>query len=659
MVGLNSTQLHIFILAVITTIASALPFLTSYPLLIGEPFDTRLQIVIHEHWFLFLNGERPLRDLYIFYPFDKTLGYSDIFLVNGLLYSFARFLEFDIITAWNFTNFLISLIGTAGFAILLNKILKNKLLIYPALLILTNNYAYLAFLTIWPNIVGYLLISWALLILYKIHHSNKDNLVPTLNALFLFIPILTMSYWYVGFFTICGTLLYFSLQFFADRRSFVNKFNLFSNSRSLRSLILISPVWLGAWTLFFFISFPTLDSLSRTKNEFIKGSLSIKNFFANDFLEPNFLKTVIKDSPIANLIMPESSWSVGFSIITITFFILIKIFSKKDILNLNLLSNCTFIAIILTLFLTIRINEFSFYIIIWEYLDIFGVIRTPVRINLLVNMLMLLVIFKFLDSYATSLKKVVLSIFFVMIISLDQFRILSGTWSEDSLINQDLKKQSKIVSKYCDFFSLTNEGAGIWSDTIEGMVLSSLANVPTMNGYSGAFPKNSLLDSVPDAWNMPNKYEYSFNYIDKMNIHEGSCILTNANLYQLDKANPLFIDIDLEESSFWEYNEISHWIWIAKREVQLKIFNPFRDSTINLSNIFIEKAPCVDEIKIRVLAGNKSFNLSLTERNPRKSLNLSSLVNEEHINLTLITDSDSCKVGNDPRDLAYSIYLKK
>jgi hypothetical protein len=154
---------------VIAFISSLLPFLTSYSKLIGEPFDTRFQIVIHEHWFWFLKGERPIRDVYIFYPFDTTLGFSDIFLANGFFYSLFRFLNFSILNAWTLTNITIIFIGNIGFALLLMHILKHKFLIILGLFTLSNSYAFIAFLDIWPNTVGYVLVSWTLFLLYKIY----------------------------------------------------------------------------------------------------------------------------------------------------------------------------------------------------------------------------------------------------------------------------------------------------------------------------------------------------------------------------------------------------------------------------------------------------------------------------------------------------------
>ena len=52
-------------------------------MLFGEPFDSRLMLLIHEHWWQWFNGKTAFREMQFFYPFDKTLGLSDTFLVQA------------------------------------------------------------------------------------------------------------------------------------------------------------------------------------------------------------------------------------------------------------------------------------------------------------------------------------------------------------------------------------------------------------------------------------------------------------------------------------------------------------------------------------------------------------------------------------------------
>ncbi len=67
--------------------------------MIGEPFDTRFQIVVHEHWYWFLKLERPLRDVFIFIPLIKPQAIL-IFFCKCAIYSVLRVLCSLILDAW-------------------------------------------------------------------------------------------------------------------------------------------------------------------------------------------------------------------------------------------------------------------------------------------------------------------------------------------------------------------------------------------------------------------------------------------------------------------------------------------------------------------------------------------------------------------------------
>jgi hypothetical protein len=54
-------------------------------------------MVLHEHWWRWINGKTSFLDTEFFYPFDKALGFSDVFLTQGLIYSLFRFFGFGLV----------------------------------------------------------------------------------------------------------------------------------------------------------------------------------------------------------------------------------------------------------------------------------------------------------------------------------------------------------------------------------------------------------------------------------------------------------------------------------------------------------------------------------------------------------------------------------
>jgi hypothetical protein len=637
-------------------ISSLLPFFRSYPKLIGEPFDTRFQIVVHEHWYWFLKGERPIRDVYIFYPFDTTLGFSDIFLMNGVVYSLLRYINFSILDAWTLTNFIIIFIGNIGFSLLLINLLKSNFLIIAGIFTFTNSYAFIAFLDIWPNTVGYALVSWTLLILYKIYNSSKNNLLFWFNSLLVFLPILSLTFWYPGFFSILGTFLFFLLILLRKKYALINWFKILTLRKSLTKLLLAAPIWLSLWILFVFITLPTRGNLRRSPDEIYKGSLEFNDFFSINLVGPTFVQDFLQIFIDTEWSSANEFWAVGYPLLTLVAFLWVTIQSRNKIRKLNNLFSFTFVTILFSILLTTRVGEFGIYILLWQNFEFLGIIRTPVRVNIIINFLILLLIFKHIDQKirVSDKKTKILSAFVIVIIILDQFRILKGSWDKQEFINRDLSMQQSEIQNNCKYFVLVNEGAGHWSDTIEGMVLSSLINVPTINGYSGTFPA----DAIKLDWDQPSANKFAIEYINRNQLNQKGCILSNSNYSPLSEISPIFIT-DPIGSSVWESSKKGYWLWFTENQSSFKINNPFDNYSIPASELLFKKAPCLDEVTLEVKQKNGSVQLQLTKQNPEKLLNFEQISPNESIYVEIESNQSGCLVGEDPRPLIYALEITK
>ena len=89
----------------------------------GDIGDARWTIALHEHWYRVWTGAESVRDLHYYYPLPNTLGTSDAYLVQGLLYSLARIVGFGLVGSWVIACFGFFLIGALGVAVLSRQLL--------------------------------------------------------------------------------------------------------------------------------------------------------------------------------------------------------------------------------------------------------------------------------------------------------------------------------------------------------------------------------------------------------------------------------------------------------------------------------------------------------------------------------------------------------
>lgn len=81
-------------------------------LLFGDDGDGRLTMLIAEHWFHVFQGKANISDLGMFYPAQNTLAYSDMLVGFGLVHSGLRVLGLNIYQAYKYTILLVHAIGT-------------------------------------------------------------------------------------------------------------------------------------------------------------------------------------------------------------------------------------------------------------------------------------------------------------------------------------------------------------------------------------------------------------------------------------------------------------------------------------------------------------------------------------------------------------------
>ena len=94
---------------------------SGFDVVMGESVDARFDIFIREHLLRALSGAAQLTSPPMFFPVRDTLGYSDAYLLDALIYIPARLLGADPFLSFQLTLIALSLVGFASFNILLTR----------------------------------------------------------------------------------------------------------------------------------------------------------------------------------------------------------------------------------------------------------------------------------------------------------------------------------------------------------------------------------------------------------------------------------------------------------------------------------------------------------------------------------------------------------
>ena len=621
---------------------------------IGEPFDARLMIVVHEHWSWVFRGQRDFNDLRIFYPFDNTLGYTDAFLLDGIIHSILRAVGFTMLNAWNLTNMFILILGTTGFYFLLKLVIKNRIVLLILIFLICNNYTLIAYMHLWPNIIGYLLISWPFLFLYKIYSGQRPNLY--LNIFLVSIPLYSLSYWYPAWFLMCTiiSLLIFSLFKNNYRKNLVATFNRIRPKLRISCLVAVSPIWIFLWHQFFTIYVSNIDKITRDREEIFYGP-TINDFFSTKLLGGSPFQFIYEFLQLDNSEQPlnkYSDWIIGFSPLMVVFVILAMLSTYRDKLN-----KYAFFGIIAIILIFTNFNGFGLFIYLWNEIELLQVIRVPSRFNLYVVILSLIIIFRYVDIKLRQKYKLNYSLMLIisLLLIIDNYRNSPGRWGSSELINSKLLSNKTSVIQNCEYFSVTNPGAGHWSDTMDGMVFSALTNLPTLNGYSGTSPSDGIIRN----WSDPSDFQQVKEYVERQKLSKQGCIVSNDGFTYVNAFSPSMVSIQNQDLT-WEQNRTTFWTWQQSRSAILQLNDVDRNRINPEPEMIIAAPPCTeDKTKIYIKINDETFQKDVIKDEQIELTNDFAIDLFDVEKLEISTNFQGCFEGNDPRKLFFRIIIPR
>jgi hypothetical protein len=620
--------------------------------LIGEPFDSRLQIILHEHWWRWFNGLTTLRDTEFFYPFDRALGFSDVFLVQGTVYSIFRFIGFGFSNAWTFTTFLLLVLGNLGWTFIALRFFRSFLIQTAFLLTIISSVSFVSYFIINPNIVGYSFLPWiSLLIMKTIEEKDLRRKNRKISHLITILLIYSLSCWYGAFFLILILVVRILLEYNFNIKKITKMVRDLGMISNIRIYLLQLPIQLSLIWLFIYIYVPSASANSLSIDQLILNSPRLEslpggiNVNATKESGAFFRKIYLV---LGLSVYKESAIGIGFfatllGIITLAYGLLTKLFTsseKKWIMTL---------VVVYGYFLTV-IEDFSIHSILYKYLFGFNSIRYPGRIIIFIGFFILFGIFLIFDKLiqkSTKKKNRFIILTLSIILLLDQYRAPYNGWGEGVLVNNELRKQKEEIKKNCDYFYYDFSG-GWWYEQIEAMFFSMTIGVPTVNGYSGSYPAgypNEPFESERE----PIKI---FEWIAKIDPIKRGCLVNGrSEILSLNKGLETisfvgFTGLESKGDDFWRWSVSPNaYLYIVSYEKEIKeIFFEMNSSNCNP----LQKIKILGDSNRLIIAKDldgktKLFNFDVDMRN--------SIIKRVQI----ISDSYGCREEEDPRVLFYEV----
>jgi hypothetical protein len=636
------------IFAIVLTLFIYRPIFTGQ--LIGDPFDSRLMIVIHEHWWRWLNGLTEFRDLGFFYPFDKALGFSDTFLVPGLLYSILRFFSFGLAESWIITTFIVLVIGNLGWVVVAKRFIKTNTIKVLFVATIVLSFSFNAYFAINPNIVGYSLLSWCALLIYSIETEKIVSKKQLKIAFFIILfQLYALSFWYGAFFMglIIFVRILIGLIYSKDKGNF--KY-LLSNLRLNKKIWIVSaPVILFFTWIFLYVYLSVAGAPIRPKSEMILNSPNPLMLLNAGRPAQYGLKNILFDKiyqffgfnmPFENLI------GLGFAVT------LIGLVSTVILLSLETRKVKLWILSLLFTYLYFAklVNDISIHSFLFDVIPGFNSIRYPGRFVVILGFGLIFISFKLIDNIIRKVNRKFLKFplyLLLVIMLLDQIRGPFNGWDKKLLVNENLFSQAQEIKSNCDYFYFDHPG-GWWFDQIEAVTFSTQVGIPTVNGYSGAFPAKYPIQS----WNSTSGSLSIFDWISQIDATKRGCFLSGISDYKILNSEEPSIDFigftPKEEKGF------NSWNWAVNEEPFLYILNSIGS---NLKLTFeIETSKCFTNQNIIIQDVSSNEIIQKVEVSSQEVVNFDLSFTESYLKqIQFSTDAGICRVEGDPRGLYFNV----
>jgi hypothetical protein len=645
--------------AILISLASSAYLFRGYlsGIYIGEMFDTRLMIILHEHWFRFFAGKTSFLDSEFFYPYPRSFALTDTFLLTGITHSILRVLGLEIINAWALSQFIWIFIGLLGWFFLARKFIKNKFLQLLTIPLIATSFPFVAHLNERPNVVPYLLASWVFLFLFNFYFTDsKKQSSLNLGLSLVALPLIVLTSWYAGFFIVIFLFLLILISLIARAIYLQVVFDKLKilDTKIFAPFALISVALTGFWAFIYLPELSNSAEVARPTSEVIDGSPALLDILNTSAMGGSkllsFLNTpyVIMEENLIGLSIPLVLAVIAL-VVTVFIFIPNLISNKVKQFIIMLLASGLIIEFLIIKFC----NNSSIFIILFEQISFLKSIRTPVRWHIYFTFLLILILIYFVDMFLKTLNKrmSMLIILIPLLVLVEQQRTPPGLWTADEFIDENLLSY-KGKTKNCAAFVLDQPDAGYWQDISHAMALTLFIDTPTVNGYSGSRPAN--YPSI--SWYSDGDLPVIGKWLTLNNSLENVCMLDGINFNSL-------LTYDSDEINFsvgrgftgLEQSKSNYWAWSVWEKSSLYL-QSFKNATGDVEVSFTLEIPdCLNEASFKITVPDVVDDTYLSDGSPLEIKFPVTVPAWDRISVQIEKDPGFCNVDGDPRDLHFSV----
>jgi hypothetical protein len=483
--------------------------------LIGSNWDARWTVAVHEHWYQVWRGNESIRDFNYFYPVSKTLGTSDAFLVQGQIYSMARFLGLGYVDSWLVTQIAFFLLGAIGVALLSKRLLENPFSQVAFVVLTCASYPILVQL-IHVQLIGFLSVSWIALGIHNV--VSRRNINRGVAIILVVPPVLALSSWYA---LLLPALV---LAFLLLALLLVNSWS--RVTRAARTIVsdIVTSIWspFGAvlmvvfavgWAAVLWVYLPSRNLLPASAwdevvifsprwSDIINASDrggGIWSGFYNRIFDPTKFH------------FEQAQGFTPVLLISLVFFGLYQL--RTALINGPSPAGrpgragrqglvAVFITVIAVLaFFLVDERGIGLYRLVWLNVPGFEAIRTPFRVQTILYALAAYLIIRSIELWWLRARRRVSSswprravllgaVGLVAVIGLEMQRPVEAEWARSDLLPPALLAQVEQAQRSCDAVMLLDEEPNDppWINPIDAVIFSMISGIPTPQGFSRGDP---------------------------------------------------------------------------------------------------------------------------------------------------------------------------
>jgi hypothetical protein len=482
--------------------------LTGFDKIIGDAGDARLDIFLRENLHQFLRGRAELLSPPMFFPMKGTLGYSDAYLLDGLIYVPLRIMGLDPFLSFELLCIGLSLIGFVSANILLMRFagVRQPLAALAAAIFVFSNALYISMghpqlyeINFIP-LVAILLLEAARL---KTIHPIGAAVAGSLGGLVLGLLFSTGYYvaWYFTFLSgivlVLATVLRFGLWPVSVLRgrlylSLVRRYSRIGTAAAVGFAVGV--------VLFWKIYAPVIAQFpSRPFNEYLDNAPTVRdllNVGGDNLLWGRAIE-------LLHIVARNHLFSGEFvlaitPILFVTFLICAWAVWRNRLLSGpedRFLRNAIFALVFAVASMTVvmvKVGEFSLFWFVWHLVPGANALRAGGRVQIVMNGFVVAVVAIVLARcmQTTSSSRVRFAIWALALLCVvEQVNVVSNHNLSRAEETASLRTVPVPLADCKSFYVLSHtpkRGATI--QQINGMLIAQRINLPTLNGYSGWSP---------------------------------------------------------------------------------------------------------------------------------------------------------------------------